>query len=242
MKKNNFKKAILLAFSTFALALGVGGAKKQADITAKAANINTGQVLYLMPNENWVADNAYFAVWFYNGDAADDKFVDMSIGTSTKLYAVTTPTSNKGYYTNLIFTRQNPDNPTGWGDGVTWSQTSDLSFDGTNDVFILPADSWDGAGDTGNWHPYNAATYSLAEIPASTDLYIRPSGTFMDGADRVSGYFFNSDGKNAWVDGTAEAGGLYKVVSPTLTDGVLPNKVIFVSMKPGTSGNSWDRS
>ena len=27
MKKNNFKKAILLAFSTFALALGVGGAK-----------------------------------------------------------------------------------------------------------------------------------------------------------------------------------------------------------------------
>lgn len=240
MKKNNFKKAILLAFSTFALALGVGGAKKQADITAKAANIDTGQVLYLMPNENWVADNAYFAVWFFNGDAADDTFVDMSIGTSTKLYAVTTPTSNKGYYTNLIFTRQNPDNPTGWGDGVTWNQTSNLSFDGTNDVFILPEDSWNGAEDTDNWHPYNAATYSLAEIPASTDLYIRPSGTFMDGADRVSGYFFNSDGKNAWVDGTAEAGGLYKVVSPTLTDGVLPNKVIFVSMKPGTSGNSWD--
>jgi len=107
-------------------------------------------------------------------------------------------------------------------------------------VFILPAGSWDGAGDAGNWHPYDAATYGLAEIPASTDLYIRPSGTFMDGADRVSGYFFNSDGKNAWVDGTAETGGLYKVVSPTLTDGVLPNKVIFVSMKPGTSGNSWD--
>jgi len=81
MKKNNFKKAILLAFSTLALALGVGGAKKQADITAKAANINTGQVLYFMPNENWVMDNAYFAVWFYNGDATDDKFVDMSIGT-----------------------------------------------------------------------------------------------------------------------------------------------------------------
>jgi len=240
MKKNNFKKAILLAFSTLALALGVGGAKKQADITAKAANINTGQVLYFMPNENWVMDNAYFAVWFYNGDATDDKFVDMSIGTSTSLYAVTTPTSNKGYYTNLIFTRQNPANPTGWGDDVKWNQTGNLSFDGTNDVFILPAGSWDGAGDAGNWHPYDAATYGLAEIPASTDLYIRPSGTFMDGADRVSGYFFNSDGKNAWVDGTAETGGLYKVVSPTLTDGVLPNKVIFVSMKSGTSGNSWD--
>lgn len=241
MKKNNLRKAILFAFSTFALTLGVGGARKEAAITAKAANITTGKVIYFQPSEEWTWDSAYFSVWFFNsGNSADDKFVDMKREASTSLYSVTTPASATGHYGNVQFTRQNPANPTGWKeddpDKQVWNKTAVLTFDGTNDVFVMNAGSYS----EGSWRKFNEETDILPEIPASTDLYIRPSGTFMDGANRVAAYFYNTDGKNDWVSATEEEGGLYKVVSPTLADGVLPNYVIFASMKSDTTGNNWD--
>lgn len=151
MKKNNFKKVILLAFSTLALALGAGGAKKQAEVAVKAdtpINIVTGTELYLKPNSQWKIGNAYFAVFFFNTEAGaegDNQFVDMSVVTADTLYKVTTPASAKGYFTNVIFTRQNPDNATGWNTETEtrcWNQTDDLEFYGTKTLYELPEGSW----------------------------------------------------------------------------------------------------
>lgn len=240
MKKNNFRKVMLFAFSAFALALGVGGAKHQAPVPAKAVNITSGKVIYFQPSDKWLEGGAYFSVWFFNDtNPGNNMFVDMKREASTSLYSVTTPTCAPGYE-GLIFTRQNPGTPTGWNDSTEpkelWNKTADLTFDGTNDVFVMNAGSYS----DGSWRKFNEETDILPEIPASTDLYIRPSGTFMDGANRVAAYFYNTDGKNDWVSATEEEGGLYKVVSPTLADGVLPNYVIFASMKSDTTGNNWD--
>lgn len=243
MKKNNFKKAALLAWSTFGLTLGMSGVMKQPEVVAHAAAIPTGTMIYFKPTDGWLSSGAKMCIYMWNTDGVEI-YEEMSIGTSSTVYAFETPTSTKGSFDKIIFARNNPSKPIGW-DG-RWNQTSDLTYDGTNNLYIIPyAEQWQQASlNDSHWSLYDASTYGLAEIPASTALYVRPDAAFMDDgtmtADRVSAYFYNSDGKNAWVEATAEASGLYKVLSPTLTDGVLPNYVIFVSMKTGTTGSSWE--
>lgn len=223
MKKNNFGRAALLAFSTLGLALGISGVLKQTGVAVHAAPITTGTMIYFKPTDGWLEAGAKMCIYMWN-DGGEKLYEEMSIGTSSTVYHFETPTSTKGSFDNLIFLRNNPSEPIGW-DGK-WNQTSDLTYDGTNNLYIIPyAEQWQQASlNNTHWSLYDAATYGLMEIPDATALYLRPDAAFMDDgtttADRIAAYFFNSDGKNAWVEATAEAGGLYKVLSPTLTAGV----------------------
>ena len=101
--------------------------------------------LYLKPNDNWKNNSPRNSAYFYgNGE----KWVDMEktkIGDDENFYKVTIQVG----YPNVIFCSMNK-NTTGnsWDD--RWNQTGDLTIptDGNN-LFTLPAGSWDGA--TTSW-------------------------------------------------------------------------------------------
>jgi len=240
--KTKFKKAIFLAISTFALALGFSGANKEKEVTVNAAPITTGTVLYFKPTpapSGWLQAGAKMCIKLWN-DQGEVHFAEMSLGTSTTLFYYEVPVSTKGSFDNLWFGRNDPDLPI--DEANTWNRTANLTFDGTNNLYVLPnATQWMNPGD--NWFPYDSAPYAVDEIPASTELYFRPAADFYNEggySTSFAAYFFNTDGKNVWVNPTYPYTSTYKVVTPTLEGGVLPNYVIFASMRAGTSGNSFE--
>ena len=103
-------------------------------------------VLYLQPNQNWKADNARFAAYFFgNGET----WVDMTlVEGETNIYAVTVPAG----FENIIFCRMNPGAAANnWNN--KWNQTADLKVptDGTN-LYTVTENTWDNGG--GVWSVY----------------------------------------------------------------------------------------
>ena len=132
-----------------------------------AVNLKGGEVLYLTPNENWIKDNARFAIYLCNGSSGE-KWVSMTKVTGeTNLYSVTIPT---GDYKNLIFVRLNPANTTNsWGN--KWNQTGDLSYDGKNNCCSINSGQWD-CGMNVKWSFYSTepviTVLTSPEFPATT--------------------------------------------------------------------------
>ena len=94
-----------------------------------------------------------------------------------------------------------------------------------------------GFGSTINSQRNMAATNAVA-IPASTELYLKPSSNWLEAGARFAAYFFNNNDDNEWKDFVKEAGVLdiYKVVAPTTAY----QGAIFCRMNPGTTINNWD--
>ena len=133
---------------------------------ANAANIPAGTKLYLTPNSNWKAENARFAAYFYgNGDA----WVSMTkVAGETDLYEVTSPSKS---YTNVIFCRMKPsDSANNWDN--RWNQTSDLTYDGTNNHYTVKAGTWNQGG--GTWSYYGVTEELLLGISWSPEKTIYP--------------------------------------------------------------------
>lgn len=132
-----------------------------------AVNLKGGEVLYLTPNENWIKDNARFAIYLCNGSSGE-KWVSMTKVTGeTNLYSVTVPT---GDYKNLIFVRLNPANTTNnWSN--KWNQTGDLSYDGKNNCCSINSGQWD-CGMNVKWSFYSTepviTVVTSPEFPATT--------------------------------------------------------------------------
>ena len=102
-----------------------------------AVNLKGGEVLYLKPNENWIIDNARFAVYFYG---TGNSWTSMTaVAGETNLYKATVPS---GQWTNMIFCRMNPSNSTNdWKN--KWNQTGNLSYDGKNNCCSINSGQWD---------------------------------------------------------------------------------------------------
>lgn len=76
-------------------------------VTVFAADTNT--TVYLKPNSNWLADNARFAVYYWNDSG--NKWANMSDADGDGYFEVVIPAG----YTNLIFCRMNPSSTeNGW--------------------------------------------------------------------------------------------------------------------------------
>ena len=113
--------------------------------TAGAANLKGGEVLYLKPNSNWKQASARFAAYFCNGTSSAT-WVSMT-KVSDDLYVVTAPT---GDYKNVIFCRMNPGNQTNsWGN--KWTQTGDLTFDGTLACYKINNNASTEGTSSGTW-------------------------------------------------------------------------------------------
>ena len=93
-----------------------------------------------------------------------------------------------------------------------------------------------GFGSTINSQTNMAATNAVA-IPASTELYLKPSSNWLEAGARYAAYFFTVDVGNEWKNFVKETGVLdiYKVVAPTTAY----EKVIFCRMNPETTVNDW---
>jgi hypothetical protein len=106
----------------------------------------TEVVVYLKPNNNWKADNARFAAYFFGGTTGE-KWVSMTaVGDGT--YECHLP---EGYELgcNIIFCRMNP-STTGNNWNNKWNQTSDLKTptDGRN-LYTVAEGTWDKG--SGSW-------------------------------------------------------------------------------------------
>ena len=133
-------------------------------------------VLYLKPNDGWKGDNAWFAAYFFNKNAAGQKtheyWAKMKKDNpcdDNGHYKVKMP---EGDWTYVIFCRMN----SGSGEldwNAKWNQTADLTIpsDGKN-CFTLPTTGdkyWDGA--TTTWSSYTSTAAPLVfnvTVPANT--------------------------------------------------------------------------
>ena len=106
----------------------------------------TDAVLYLVPNNNWKADGARFAAYFFN--ASGNTWVSMTDKDADGIYEVNIPVGYKAGE-NVIFCRMNPGSTANsWS--TKWNQTEDLVIptDGKN-LFTVNEGTWDNGG--GSW-------------------------------------------------------------------------------------------
>lgn len=190
-----------------------------------------GMTLYLVPNDNWKSNDAYFAAyfWFEGGDA----WVVMTDADADGIYECKAPVT----VTGMVFCRMNPAYTTpGWNvsennivvEERVWNQTSDqmLPVEGQNYFYVT---GWT----SGEWHE---AGYELPEVTLPATLYLQPNENWKKDNARFAAYFFKNG--ETWVDMTdADADGIYEVVVPT--EAAYPN-VIFCRMNPNATENTWD--
>ena len=108
---------------------------------AKAAGTDT--TVYLLPNGNWTQSNAWFAAYYFEGEA--NGWVKLSGPDANGYYKGTIPAG----YSGLVFTRMNPSaSALDWSS--RWDQTTDLPTPITNNVYFAVKDGdWNNA--TGTW-------------------------------------------------------------------------------------------
>ena len=112
-----------------------------------AMSLSAGtKVFYLLPNSNWLQDNARFAVYAFNSSA--NTWIDMSpvAGVTGKYQA-----SVDEAYTTLIFCRMNPASSENKWDNK-WNQTGNLTGWKENDCFTL--NEVDANWTEGTWSKY----------------------------------------------------------------------------------------
>ena len=101
-----------------------------------------GEVLYFEPSAQWLADNAWFAMYVYGADA--NAWATLNDANADGIYEAEIPA---GAWEGLIFCRMNPEfTEAGWNKGDedetgepkhVWSQTENLFFDGVNNQFVI---------------------------------------------------------------------------------------------------------
>ena len=97
----------------------------------------TENMLFLSPNNNWKADGARFAAYFFG---TGDAWVSMTDEDADGIYEVHIPV---GDFTSVIFCRMNPSSTNNNWDNK-WNQTADLVIptDGTN-LYTIAEGAWD---------------------------------------------------------------------------------------------------
>lgn len=142
--------------------------------------------VYLKPNSNWTSDNAWFAIYVYNGGSG--AWAQMS-SAGNGYYKAEIP---DGSWTNIIFCRMNPASTSlSWDN--RWNQTSDLNIPtGDNKCYTIAEGAWS-EGD-GSWGAIPAlaksASYSLLKATSSGDKYYYKIAENASATDET--YFYDS--------------------------------------------------
>ena len=159
MQKMQTCKRLLSLLLCAVLVLGM------VPVSARAATMTGGEVLYLTPNGNWKADNARFAAYFFG---SGDAWAGMTDEDGDGVYACTVP---EGSWTNVIFCRMKPDaTENKWEN--KWTQSGDLVYDGTNNHCVIPEGVWE-FGTEVPWTVYTPSEDNdPAEPEVTTDLVV----------------------------------------------------------------------
>ena len=117
---------------------------KKHEVTVIApVNPDAEPTLYFVPNANWKADNARFAIYYWNNGG--NKWADLTDSDGDGVYECMEDLTG---YVNIIFCRMNPNQSANNWDNK-WNQTADLTIptDGTN-CYTVKENTWDKGGGT----------------------------------------------------------------------------------------------
>ena len=172
---------------------------------AKYEDISTfqsGEVYYLAPNNDWLSNNARFAVNVCNGTT--NEWVDATEygldASGNKVYKVVLPGENQRW-NNIIFCRMDPSaSDNNWEN--KWNQTSDLEKSSNNLVTITDwnnSETWssvfcieyDGNGNDGGSAPSNRVITVESSLTIASNTYSK------------SNYAFSGWNTTANISGTA---------------------------------------
>ena len=191
----------------------------KGDITINAVFI-TPTTVYLKPSNDWKADYARFAIYWWKGN--NNGWVEMTAdcNSTTTYYYGEIPVG----VSNFQFVRLNPDgkgNATK-NDGLhfdfAWNQTGNLTI--LNGKYL----------------------YDLTQSPKK-HMYLKPNANWLTTFDngktaRYAAYFFGGSSGEQWVSMSIEDA-TYHVYKCEIPSGDYP-KVIFCRMNPDNPTNNWD--
>ena len=116
-------------------------------LPAMAANMTGGEKMYLVPNADWSNDGARFAAYFFNNSSNTWADATPYYCKGVPVYEVVAPNGNWSY---VIFVRMDPNKGNGWDN--TWgTQTNDLVYDASNNVYTITKVGWNGNKSQGAW-------------------------------------------------------------------------------------------
>ncbi len=209
IESNVYSAPIEIAETTTVKAFAQKEDKASAIVSATytlAMPIAAETMLYLKPNANWLSDNAWFAAYFFGNGEAWVKTTDTN---SDGVYECEVPTP--GNFSNVIFVRMNPASTEANWDNK-WSQTSDLTWNGTDNLYTLYADSWD----SGEWSVYNGTVTPEPEpsFNGGVEIYLEPSAQWLSDNAWFAIYVYGAQG-NAWATmADLDENGIYEVEIP----------------------------
>ena len=192
----------------------------KGDITINAVFI-TPTTVYLKPSNDWKANNARFAIYWWNGN--NNGWVEMTAdcNSTTTYYYGDVPVG----VSNFQFVRLNP---AGKGNAT---KNDGLHFDF----------AWN---QTGNLTIQNGKyLYDLTQSPKK-HMYLKPNANWLTTWDngnktaRYAAYFFGGNSGDKWVSMSIEDA-TYHVYKCDIPSGDYP-KVIFCRMNPDNQTNNWD--
>ena len=199
-------------------------------LPALHVNAADGTTLYLVPNSNWKADNARFAV--YSWDGSGNAWTDMTDSDGDGVYEGTIPAG----YDSIIFCRMNPSAAANdWGN--KWNQTADMTVptDGTN-CYTVKEGTWDSGG--GTWSTYTPEGEEPSEPEESEpgETEPAPAGTYyVAGVAALCGSEWVAADEANLMTWNGETG-LFELVYENVAVGTYQFKVT-----DGTWDNTWGK-
>ena len=193
--KNNLLKSVILSVI---LLMGVSN--------AWGANINGGTTLYLQPNANWNTKDdgkttPRFAAYFCNG-ISSAKWYSMSDCNGDGVYEVTVDEGES--HKNVIFCRMTPHNSTNdWAQ--KWNQSSDLTWDGSKDLYTVTDGTWDNGSGTwslksvtwdlaGGMNDWSNTTNKFSGSPLSVSVTLKANTTYEFKLHNTEGCWWGNTG------------------------------------------------
>ncbi len=163
--------------------------------------IFAGQILYFKPDANWESDNARFAAYYWDV-VGEDAWADCVYNEEVHVYEVVAPTQNDPNcaWINMKFVRMNPNTEeNNFNDGVKWNETSNLTFDGENDFFLIKLTEKNNQGNW-DWDTADPTNWIAFGHPFKNVIFFEPNQSLKDAkSKRFSVYFWNGFDENCWV-------------------------------------------
>ncbi len=119
------------------------------------------EIVYLLPNFNWISSDAAFAAYFYNDTASE--WVSMTDGNADGVYEAYVPEG----MTSVVFCRMDPNGNLAWNSETetnVWNQSDDIAISTEGyDLYIMDQYVW--GKDTENPWAATWATYEEVTVP-----------------------------------------------------------------------------
>ena len=150
----------IFALLGLSVAMGVGVAAGASFSSSKSAEaLASGETVYLLPNSDWKADSAKFALYTWKNESDNPTWTKMSAVSDTDYYSAVIPANAE----KAIFVRYNPSEEPSWDS--KWNQTSNLVLGEANGN-IYKITGWDYSGE------WDGGTFNPSDKPAEDGYYI----------------------------------------------------------------------